>query len=41
VDIYTLYSQSHLTTDGQSASLSWCQATIRARDQLFFLIEFF
>jgi hypothetical protein len=24
---------SYLTTAGQSASLSWCQATIRARDQ--------
>jgi hypothetical protein len=32
-------SQSYLTTDGQSASLSWCQATIRAHDQFFFLLE--
>jgi hypothetical protein len=32
-------SQSCLTTDSQSGSFSWCQATIRARDQLFFLLE--
>jgi hypothetical protein len=31
----------YLTTDSQSASLSWCQATIMARDQLFFLLEIF
>jgi hypothetical protein len=43
--VYFLYivqsgslSQSYLTTDGQSASLSWCQATIRARDRFFFLL---
>jgi hypothetical protein len=34
-------SQSYVTTDGQSASLSWCQATIRARDQFYFLLEIF
>jgi hypothetical protein len=28
-------------TDGQLASLSWCQATIRARDQFFFLLDIF
>jgi hypothetical protein len=27
--------------DGQSASPSWCQATFRAHDQLFFLLEIF
>jgi hypothetical protein len=34
-------SQSYLTTVGQSASLSLCQAAIRAHDQVFFLLEFF
>jgi hypothetical protein len=34
-------SQSYLTTDGQSANLSRCQATIRASDQIFFLFEIF
>jgi hypothetical protein len=34
-------SQSYLTTDGQSASLSWCQATIKACCQFFFLLEIF
>jgi hypothetical protein len=34
-------SQSYLTTDGQSACLSWCQTTIRARDQFVFLLEIF
>jgi hypothetical protein len=33
-------SQRYLTTDSQSASLSWCQATIRARDQLPFSLKF-
>jgi hypothetical protein len=28
-------------TVGQSVSLSWCQATIRAHDQFFFLLEMF
>jgi hypothetical protein len=37
----TKESQSYITTDGQSASLCWCQATIRARDQFFFLLEIF
>jgi hypothetical protein len=32
-------SQSYLKIDGQSASLSWCQVTIRALDQFFFLLE--
>jgi hypothetical protein len=36
-----LQSQNYLTTDGQAASLSWCQATIRASDQVFFLLEIF
>jgi hypothetical protein len=35
------HSQSHLTTDGQSASLSWCQGTIRDSDRFFFLLEIF
>jgi hypothetical protein len=34
-------SQSYRTTGGQSASLSWCQATIKARDQFFFRLEIF
>jgi hypothetical protein len=34
-------SQSLLTTDGQSASLSWCLATIRVHDQVFFLRKIF
>jgi hypothetical protein len=32
-------SQSYLTADSQSASLSWCQATITVRDQFLFLLE--
>jgi hypothetical protein len=40
-DERTSQSQSYLTTDGQSASLSWFQATIRAHDQFFFLLEIF
>jgi hypothetical protein len=36
-----LKSQSPLTTDSYSASLSWCQTTIRARDQFSFLLEMF
>jgi hypothetical protein len=32
---------SYLTTDGQPSSLSWCQATIRASDRFFFLLEIF
>jgi hypothetical protein len=31
----------YLTSNSQSASLSWCQATIRACDQFFFLLEIF
>jgi hypothetical protein len=31
-------SQSYLTTDGQSASLTWCHDTIRALDQFLFLL---
>jgi hypothetical protein len=34
-------SRSYLTTDGQSANLPWCQYTIKARDQFFFLLENF
>jgi hypothetical protein len=34
-------SQSYLTSDSQSAGRSWCQTTIRARDQLFFLFQIF
>jgi hypothetical protein len=34
-------SQSYLATDSQSTSLSWYQATIRARDKFFFLLEIF
>jgi hypothetical protein len=37
----SLTSQSYLTTADRSASLSWCQATIRARDQFFFLLDIF
>jgi hypothetical protein len=33
--------QSYLTTESQSASLSWCQTTIRARDQFLLLLEIF
>jgi hypothetical protein len=36
-----LNSQSYLTTDSQSASLSWCHDTIRARDQFFFSLKLF
>jgi hypothetical protein len=32
-------SPSYRTTDRQSASLSWFQATIRARDQFFFSVK--
>jgi hypothetical protein len=28
-----------ILTDGQSASLSWCQATITAHNQFYFLLE--
>jgi hypothetical protein len=31
----TKWSQSYVTTDGQSASLSWCQAPIWDLDQIF------
>jgi hypothetical protein len=34
-------SQSYLTTNNQSDSLPWCQATIRALGQVFFLLENF
>jgi hypothetical protein len=34
-------NQCYLKTDSQSASLSWCQATIRDPDQFFFLLEIF
>jgi hypothetical protein len=34
--LQTKWSQSYLTTDGQSAILSWCQATICDSDQSFF-----
>jgi hypothetical protein len=30
---------SYLTTDGQSVSLSWYQATVGARDKFCFLLE--
>jgi hypothetical protein len=33
-------SQSYLTTDSQLASLSWCQATIRAHYQFFLELKF-
>jgi hypothetical protein len=33
--ILVSYSQSYLTTDGQSASLSWCQATIWDQRTIF------
>jgi hypothetical protein len=29
-------SQSHIATDGQSVSKSWCRATSGAYDQIFF-----
>jgi hypothetical protein len=28
-------SQSHISTDGQSVSLSWCRAPAGAHDQIF------
>jgi hypothetical protein len=34
-------SQSHITTDSQSASQTWCQAPIWDRDQFFFLLDIF
>jgi hypothetical protein len=34
-------SKSKRTTDSQSASLSWCQASLRAYDQFLFLLEIF
>jgi hypothetical protein len=34
-------SKSHHSTESQTASLSWCQATIRVIDQFFFLLEIF
>jgi hypothetical protein len=34
-------SHSHITTDSQSASLSWCQATIWTCDQFCFHLEIF
>jgi hypothetical protein len=34
-------NQSYITTDGQSASPSWWQAPIRARDKFVFLLEIF
>jgi hypothetical protein len=45
--IATLHSQrqtqssSYLTTESLSVRLSWCQTTIRARDQFLFLLEIF
>jgi hypothetical protein len=36
-----IQSQIYLTADSQSARLSWCQVTIRARDQFLFLLEIF
>jgi hypothetical protein len=35
VRIQGLQSQSHIMTDGQSASQSWCQAPSGAKDQIF------
>jgi hypothetical protein len=32
-------SQSHITTDGQSASQSWCQAPSGAKDQIFVTVR--
>jgi hypothetical protein len=32
-------SQSHITTDGQSASQSWCQAPSGAQDQIFVTVR--
>jgi hypothetical protein len=32
-------SQNHITTDGQSASQSWCQAPSGAQDQIFVTIR--
>jgi hypothetical protein len=36
-----IQNQSYPTIGGQSARLSWCQATIRAGDKFFFLLEMF
>jgi hypothetical protein len=38
--VWSDQSQSRITTDSQSVSLSWCQAR-GARDQFFFLLEMF
>jgi hypothetical protein len=32
-------SQSHITTDSQSASTSWCLGPSGTRDQFFYLLE--
>jgi hypothetical protein len=32
-------NRSHITTDGQSASLSWCQAPSWAQDQIFVTVR--
>jgi hypothetical protein len=34
-------SRSHITTDGQSASLSWCQTSSGAQDQTFIIVSCF
>jgi hypothetical protein len=35
LDIFTSQSQSHIVTDDQSVSKSWCRATSGAHDQIF------
>jgi hypothetical protein len=40
-ELFKSQNQSYLTTDCQSASLSWCQATIKTRSQFLFLLEIF
>jgi hypothetical protein len=38
-NVYNTISRSHITTDGQSASSSWCLAPFRAGDQMLHLFE--
>jgi hypothetical protein len=36
--LQTSQSQSHITTDGQSVSKSWCRAPSGAHDQIFIIV---
>jgi hypothetical protein len=33
--LFSSQSQSHIATDGQSVSKSWCRALFEANDQIF------